>query len=421
MKRFEWMHVAVGVLLLGGAVRPAGADPVAALRELYEQSIERIEQAAVARGRELSDAYGNVLQTTADRSRRAGQLDDYLALESERQRFLETRQALAPGDGSPPEVVSTMRLHYREALRQSERERYRQVIDMTERYISRLQQELRQSTADNRIEEALRFRDETARVRDSVPYKQAQFELAMEQPPVSEAAGSATARATPSPAAVALPLLLEWDGAHGGGVTVISGQARSEAAFRHEGANRLTPAGLLCMGGRTVVEDVHAALLQACRSSNELTLEVHFDSRGGNQQGPARILSFSRDVQQRNVTLGQERDTLVLRLRTTQTGPNGSSPEVVLGRLPGGRRTGVVITYRPGALRVFMNGEEVAVTALRGDFSNWEDNMRLLVGNEWQDERPWEGRVARFSISSQVLEPEAALRRSRVSEARPRR
>jgi VanZ family protein len=46
------------------------------------------------------------------------------------------------------------------------------------------------------------------------------------------------------------------------------------------------------------------------------------------QSGPARILSLSRGPYQRNLTLGQDGNALILRMRTGLTGQNGTEPEL---------------------------------------------------------------------------------------------
>ncbi len=48
------------------------------------------------------------------------------------------------------------------------------------------------------------------------------------------------------------------------------------------------------------------------------------------QSGPARIVSISADTYHRNITLGQEGDALVIRLRTPAAGENGYKPELIV-------------------------------------------------------------------------------------------
>ena len=103
--------------------------------------------------------------------------------------------------------------------------------------------------------------------------------------------------------------------------------------------------------------DVDANLLDACIRSDELSLEVVLKTDVASQGGPARIVSFSRDANNRNFTRGQEGkslgskvNNLVFRLRTDKTDKNGTNPQLKLGKIATGKLMHVVVSYRPGQL-----------------------------------------------------------------------
>ena len=84
----------------------------------------------------------------------------------------------------------------------------------------------------------------------------------------------------------------------------------------------------------------------ACRKSNELTIEAWVTPSTVNQIGPARIVTVSLDTSRRNFTLGQDGrldrwpppggTCFVGRLRTTDTGENGVPPlQTSIGSAPG--------------------------------------------------------------------------------------
>lgn len=73
-----------------------------------------------------------------------------------------------------------------------------------------------------------------------------------------------------------------------------------------------------------------AALTQALRDSQAFTLSLAFTSTSPSQNGPARIFSLSKDPQNRNLTVGQEKRHLSLRLRTAITQGNGHRPEFII-------------------------------------------------------------------------------------------
>jgi hypothetical protein len=168
---------------------------------------------------------------------------------------------------------------------------------------------------------------------------------------------------------------------------------------------------LQAAGGAFVIEGAAETLLAACRRSNQLSIETVLSAANTDQFGPARIVSFSVDPYHRNFTLGQDRDQLVLRLRTPRTGDNGMRPETKLCRIDAGRWKHVVVTYRDGELVCYRNGREVSrSSAVRGDFSNWTE-QHLLLGDEWQDHRYWHGRIERVAIFSRVMGPAEVKKR----------
>ena len=142
------------------------------------------------------------------------------------------------------------------------------------------------------------------------------------------------------------------------------------------------------------------------------------------QSGPARIVTFSSDSGSRNFTLGQERDKLVFRLRTPQAGANGVNPETALCPIPDGPPLHVAVTYRPGQLVAYVDGEEVRRSSdVRGDLRNWSP-QHLLFGDEFDGHRDWSGTLEGVAIFSRALSPAEVRRdaeryRARLRSRRP--
>ncbi len=159
---------------------------------------------------------------------------------------------------------------------------------------------------------------------------------------------------------------------------------------------------MLLDGGSAVAADADARLLDACRASNALTIEATLTPANVTQEGPARIVTFSSDPSSRNFTLGQTRDKLILRLRTPQTGPNGTNPETELCSVQANRTCHVVVTYAGGHLLCYVDGAKVFDTsAVQGDFSNWTPHY-LLFGDEWSGQRNWSGTIEGVAIFSRA-------------------
>lgn len=87
------------------------------------------------------------------------------------------------------------------------------------------------------------------------------------------------------------------------------------------------------------------------------TLFGEFRNARERQRGPARIISISVDPTHRNLTLGQQREDLSIRLRTPSAGVNGEKPEMLIPNffVPVGSHR-VVITYDPPLLRIHVAG-----------------------------------------------------------------
>jgi Concanavalin A-like lectin/glucanases superfamily/VanZ like family len=76
-----------------------------------------------------------------------------------------------------------------------------------------------------------------------------------------------------------------------------------------------------------------------------------------NQTGPARIVTYSRDNDNRNFTLSQTKRTLNFRLRTPVTGDNGTDPDISSPPLLSlGRTFFVAAVYDGATSRIYVNG-----------------------------------------------------------------
>ncbi len=196
--------------------------------------------------------------------------------------------------------------------------------------------------------------------------------------------------------------------------TSLRARARTRLLARDEAA--IDEAGRLQLAsGSFYVRGASRMLFYAAQESHEITLEVLIETADLDQDGPARILTFSQDGNLRNFTLGQSGAALVLRLRTPETGENGSSPETRLCAIQADVPLHVIVTYRPGELVAYLNGEEVQRTdQVQGDFSNWDAEQELVIGDEFSNGRDWRGWMDQFVILNRFVEPKEALVRHRM-------
>jgi concanavalin A-like lectin/glucanase superfamily protein/type IX secretion system substrate protein len=151
-------------------------------------------------------------------------------------------------------------------------------------------------------------------------------------------------------------------------------------------------------------------ITQACKQSNEISIEVWLRPSTLNQNGPARIVSLSADPSVRNFTLGQGgsdgvSDVFDVRLRTTESSSNGL-PSVTsqTGYMSATEMNHVVYTHNGnGESRIYVNAIEVASENIGGDFSNWDNTFHLIIGNEFTGDRPWLGEIYKLSIYNVAL------------------
>jgi hypothetical protein len=163
------------------------------------------------------------------------------------------------------------------------------------------------------------------------------------------------------------------------------------------------------------------SLANAFRKANEISIEADIQSAGEDQSGPARIFSYSAGVNARNFTLGQEGNAAVLRLRTSETDRNGTDPHLEIPDIiPPGKRLHLLVTYDGQVQRLFVDGaladENREVT---GDFSPWESDHYLTLGNERTPNRPWRGVVYTAALYTRALSPREAARNFRSSRDAP--
>jgi hypothetical protein len=154
-------------------------------------------------------------------------------------------------------------------------------------------------------------------------------------------------------------------------------------------------------------------------ASGEFTMEAVFKTANLEQTGPARILGCSLDGMQRNFSLCQEETSIRFRLRTTDTGKNGTKPELVIARL--GEASGpqhVLVTYKEDTIGVYVNGRKIR-KELSGKLTNWNNIHPVIVGNEFKDDRPWAGTVYMFSLTNRYLDETAAQTRFKQSGVQP--
>jgi len=152
-------------------------------------------------------------------------------------------------------------------------------------------------------------------------------------------------------------------------------------------------------------------LSDAIRQSRALTIEAWITPANTSQDGPARIVTLSKDTSNRNATLGQDRSSLNGRVRSRDAGPNGSPGITSPDRSLAPQLTHAVLTRATdGSTRLFIDGQQAAQSSAAGDLDSWDASFHLALGQELSDERPWLGTYHLVAIYAEALDPASIAR-----------
>jgi VanZ family protein len=146
---------------------------------------------------------------------------------------------------------------------------------------------------------------------------------------------------------------------------------------------------------------LHSALL----SGNGLTVEVWAATRTNDQEGPARIVSYSKNSRLRNFSLGQARGDLVMRMRTSESDVNGTD-RVLIGKglFRPNEPQHVTVTYDFSQQQVYVDGDmRLRTTMPWGRFTTWDPSYSFVVGNEATGNRPWLGKLFLLAVYNRAL------------------
>lgn len=188
---------------------------------------------------------------------------------------------------------------------------------------------------------------------------------------------------------------------------------------------RMVPYGLAFLGrngrihvdgGSFRVEDKEtaSAMAESVRATNQFAIELQFVAFSTDVSGPARIISSSIDASRRNWTIGQEKDMLVLRLRTSENGNNGTNAVIELGKIESGKPYHLIISYTPGNTVWSLNGQIGYSSAVGGDLSNWEE-MPIVCGDELSGGRIWRGEIQGIYCTAHAISPDRMKARYKSS------
>ena len=98
-------------------------------------------------------------------------------------------------------------------------------------------------------------------------------------------------------------------------------------------------------------------------------------------------------------------------MRTTVSGTNGTSPSTLSDSGTAETSFSHIVYTRDatGLVKLYKKGIEILSKVIDGDFSNWDNNYRLGLGDELKDERPWLGEFHLVSLYGRALSTEEVM------------
>ncbi len=164
--------------------------------------------------------------------------------------------------------------------------------------------------------------------------------------------------------------------------------------------------GLMINSNSSILSTTPATkVIDACKNTQEVTIEAWVKAANKTQTGPARIFTLSADENSRDFSLSQDADSFEVRLRATSTSDNGLP---ALSTPPNSVSTTdfdhIVYTRDSDGNVVFYVNNSIKKTAVvGGDLSNWESSF-FAIGNELGGiDLHWEGTINLLAVFDRAL------------------
>ncbi|MBV2128308.1 LamG domain-containing protein [Arsukibacterium indicum] len=172
----------------------------------------------------------------------------------------------------------------------------------------------------------------------------------------------------------------------------------------------LTGWGLQINRGRAQASTQSSAkLAQLIAATGEMTIEAWVIPANVIQEGPAAIVSYAGSAISRNFTLGQTQYNYDFLLRSANSDFAGmpalstaDADELLQASLQH-----VVLTQDPvNGQRIYVNGQDSGVQGEPEAISNWDNSFALMLGNEADGSRQWQGSIRLLAIHNRALTAE---------------
>jgi parallel beta-helix repeat protein len=160
-------------------------------------------------------------------------------------------------------------------------------------------------------------------------------------------------------------------------------------------------------------------IVEACKKTNEITLECWLKSSFNHMDRTSNILSISKNNEDIGALLAQEHIfgdnqksyNYLIRLKTNATAANGAPDLYADNELSFLTLHHLIYTKdKYGVEKIYLNGEEVANNIRPEGMDNWDNQYYLVLGNDMDQNYPWYGTYYNVAIYNIALNKEQILK-----------
>lgn len=196
---------------------------------------------------------------------------------------------------------------------------------------------------------------------------------------------------------------------------------RNQVAWSKEGLTLKVNYSNLSKNPRITAEKNARNLVEACQRTHEISIEAWIKTSEIRQVGPAEIISLEKNERKRNFALGQGPEEKVskgrtarsvgnflnTRISTTETDRDGEPGMQTPSNSFGVIHSHVVFTRdKRGNAATYINGVCCKTGKISGSFEDWEEDVKLIIGNDTKGTGPWAGELYQLAIYNQALSEE---------------
>lgn len=196
---------------------------------------------------------------------------------------------------------------------------------------------------------------------------------------------------------------------------------RNQVAWSNEGLTLKVNYSNLSKNPRITAEKNARDLVKACQRTHEISIEAWVKTSEIRQVGPAEIISLEKNERKRNFALGQGPEEklskgrtsrsagnfLNTRISTTETDRDGEPGMQTPSNSFGVIHSHVVFTRdAKGNAATYINGVCCKTGRINGSFEDWEEDVKLIIGNDTRGTGPWAGELYQLAIYNRALSEE---------------